>query len=151
MSDSEQCSNWLQLDLISLLVNFSCEVEHIMIRYDFLWTRWLIISNHLNLTYLHFLSTFHVNSGKWWPDMTSYGLDEWFWAMFKPTQTCPNFTFGQLFMWIGANNDQILLSMVQTSDSEQCAKLTPTLPIYTFGQLFMSIQANNDRIWLPMA
>ena len=42
-----------------------------------------------------------------WPDMTSYGLDEWFWAMFEPTWTWPNFTIGQLFMWIGANNDQI--------------------------------------------
>ena len=35
--------------------------------------------------------------------MTSYGLDEWFWAMLKPTQTWPNFDFGQPFMWIGAN------------------------------------------------
>ena len=34
--------------------------------------------------------------------MTSYGLDEWLWAMFEPTWTLPNFTFGQLFMWIGA-------------------------------------------------
>ena len=25
--------------------------------------------------------------------------------------TLPNFTFGQLFMWIGANNDQIGLPM----------------------------------------
>ena len=38
--------------------------------------------------------------------MTSYGPDEWFWAMFEPTWTWPNFTFGQLFMWIGANNDK---------------------------------------------
>ena len=43
--------------------------------------------------------------------MTSYGLDEWFWAMFEPTWTWPNFTFGPLFMWIGANNDQIGLPM----------------------------------------
>ena len=40
-----------------------------------------------------------------------HGLDEWFWAMFEPTWTWPNFTFGQLFMWIGANNDQIWLPM----------------------------------------
>ena len=43
--------------------------------------------------------------------MISYGLDEWFWAMFEPTWTWPNFTFGQVFMWIGANNDQIWLPM----------------------------------------
>ena len=36
--------------------------------------------------------------------MTSYGLDEWFWAMFEPTWTWLNFTFGQLFMWIGVDN-----------------------------------------------
>ena len=35
--------------------------------------------------------------------------------------TWPNFTFGQLFMWIGANNDQIWLPMGYTSDSEQCS------------------------------
>ena len=27
--------------------------------------------------------------------MTSYGLDEWFWAMFEPTWIWPNLTFGQ--------------------------------------------------------
>ena len=37
--------------------------------------------------------------------MTSYGPDEWFWVMLKPTSTWYNFTFGQLLMWIGANND----------------------------------------------
>ena len=67
MSDSEQCSNRLELDLISLLINFSCELGQIMIRYDFLWVRWVILSN--------------VRT-------------DWTW---------PNFTFGQLFMWIGAN------------------------------------------------
>ena len=37
--------------------------------------------------------------------MTSYGLDEWYWAMFKPTWTLPIFTFGQHFMLIEANSD----------------------------------------------
>ena len=48
MSDSEQCSNRLELDLISLLVNFSCELGQIMTRYDFLWARWVILSNVWN-------------------------------------------------------------------------------------------------------
>ena len=39
MSDSEQCSNRLELDLISLLVNFSSELGQIMTRYDFVWAR----------------------------------------------------------------------------------------------------------------
>ena len=43
--------------------------------------------------------------------MTFYELDEWFWAMFEPTWTWPNFTSGQLCMWTGANNDQIWLPM----------------------------------------
>ena len=41
MSDSEQCLNRLELYLISLLVNFSCELGQIMARYDFLWARWV--------------------------------------------------------------------------------------------------------------
>ena len=44
-SDSEKCSNPLQLDLISLLVNFSCELGQIMIRYEFVWARRVILSN----------------------------------------------------------------------------------------------------------
>ena len=42
--------------------------------------------------------------------MTSYGLEKWFWAMFKPSPTWSNFAFGQLFVWIGVNNDQTWLS-----------------------------------------
>ena len=36
MSDFEQCSNQLKLDLIALFVNFSCELGQIITRYDFL-------------------------------------------------------------------------------------------------------------------
>ena len=81
--------------------------------------------------------------------MTSYGVDEWFWAMFEPTWTWPNFTFGQLFMRIGANNDQTWLSMVYASDSEQCSS---QLELYLISLLVNSmwIGANNDQIWLPM-
>ena len=45
MSDSEQCSNQLQLDLILLLVNFLCELGQIMTRYDLLGARRVILSN----------------------------------------------------------------------------------------------------------
>ena len=47
-SDSEQCSNQLQIALISLLVNISCELGKIMTRYEFLWTRRVILSNVRN-------------------------------------------------------------------------------------------------------
>ena len=77
MSDSEQCFETdLKLYLISLSVNFSCELGQIMNRYDFLCPRWVILSNVRNR------------------------LETW-----------PNFTFDQLFIWIGANNYQIGLPM----------------------------------------
>ena len=42
-SDFEQYLN--RLDLISLLVNFSHELAHIMTTYDFLWAKEVILSN----------------------------------------------------------------------------------------------------------
>ena len=82
MSDSEQCSNRLQLDLISILVNFSWELGQIMTRYDFLCARWVIVRNV-------------------WTDLPG--------------------NFGQLCMWIAANNDHTWLPMAYMSDSVQCS------------------------------
>ena len=127
MSDSEQCSNQLELDLISLLVNFSCELGPIMTLYDFLWARswdewfWAMFEQTWTWHNFTFGQLFMWIGAKKWPTMTSYGLDEWFWPMLQLTWTWPNFTFGQLFMWIGANNDQTSLSMGYMSDSEQCS------------------------------
>ena len=45
MSDFEQCSNQVQLDLITLLVNFSYQVGTMTSRYDFLEARRVILSN----------------------------------------------------------------------------------------------------------
>ena len=81
--------------------------------------------------------------------MTSYGLDEWFWAMFELTWTWPNFTFGQLFMWIGTKLTRydflwarwVILSNVRTDLNFTTG---------SFGQLLMWIGANNYQIWLPM-
>ena len=115
MSDSEQFSNRFELDLISLLVNFSCELGQIMTIY-----------------------------------MTSHGLDEWFQAMFEPTWTWPNFMFGQLFMWIGANNGQIWLPMGYMSDSEQCSN---RLELYLISLLVNfscelgQIMTRDDLLW----
>ena len=49
MSDFEQCSTWLQLDLITFLVVILYQFGQIMTRYDFIERRW---------------STFHVNLGQ---------------------------------------------------------------------------------------
>ena len=83
--------------------------------------------------------------------MIFYGLDEWFWSMFEPTWTWPNFTFGQLFMWSAADNGQPDMTCYGL-DEWFWAMFEPTwtLPNFTFGQLFMWIGANNDQIWLPM-
>ena len=70
--------------------------------------------------------------------------------MFKPTWTWPNFTFGQLFMWIGANNDQIWLPMGFDEWFWAMFEPTWTWPNFMFGQLFMWIGANNGQIWLPI-
>ena len=119
------------------LVNFSCELGQIMTRYDFLWARSFEKSPNVVLTKIQnfieiqssrfrwysfvfartqsrlvsLLVNFSCELGQIMTRYDSYGLDEWFWAMFEPTWTWPNFTFGQLFMWIGANNDQIWLPM----------------------------------------
>ena len=36
--DFDQCSNKLQLDLIFILVNFSCQLRHIMTRYMYMYS-----------------------------------------------------------------------------------------------------------------
>ena len=81
--------------------------------------------------------------------MTSHELDEWFRVMFEPTWTWPNFMFGQLFMWIGANNGQ-MTSYRLYEWLRAMFEPTWTLPNFNFGQLFMWIGENNDQIWLPM-
>ena len=117
MSDSEQFSNRFELDLISLLVNFSCELGQIMTIHltSHGLDEWFRAMFEPTWTWPNFMfgQLFHVDRGKLWPDMTSYRLYEWLRAMFGPTWTLPNFTFGQLFMWIGANNDQIWLPMAR--------------------------------------
>ena len=45
MSNSEQSSNRLQLDQISLFVNFSCELGQIITIYDVIDARCMILSN----------------------------------------------------------------------------------------------------------
>ena len=66
MSDFEQCLNQLQLDLITLLVNFSYQVGTMMSRYDFLdaslEARQVILRNVRTDYNLNF-----------------YGVGQWFW------------------------------------------------------------------------
>ena len=145
MSDSEQCSNRLELDLISLLVNFLCELGQIMTRYDFLWARWMILSNvrtDLNIDLISLLVNFSCELGQLmirydflWAIRMILSPDSEQWS--NRFEHWPNFTFGQFFMWIGANNDQIWLSMGYTNDSEPgfwaMVEPTPTWSIFTFG------------------
>ena len=70
--------------------------------------------------------------------------------MFEPTWTWPNFTFGQLIMWIGANNYHYMTSYGLDEWFRAMFEPTWTWPNFTFGQLFMWIGANNGQIWLSM-
>ena len=115
------------------MVNFSCKLGQIMIRYDFLWHR----KSYLIIICPNLHEKFN-------------GLDEWFWAMFELTPTWHNFTFGQLFMWFGANNDQIWLPMDQTSDSEQCSnrlQLHLILLLVNFSCELGQIMIRYDFLW----
>ena len=79
MSDSEQCSSRLELDLILLLVNFLCELGQIMTRYDFLWVRCRDseqCSNRLELDLISLLVNFSCELGQ---IMTRY---DFLWARF---------------------------------------------------------------------
>ena len=74
----------------------------------------------------------------------SYGLDEWFRAMFEPTWTWPNFTFGQLFMF-----GLVCWSLTSLCHSNgtyrgpcQPEKLIPLLPWPGFDPSF---SGHNDR------
>ena len=93
-------------------------------------------SNRLKFDLIKLLVNFSCGLG---PIMTrydflsSYGLDEWFWAMFEPNWICPNFTFGNFFMWIGANNDHIWLPYGLDEWFRAMFELTCTLPNFTFG------------------
>ena len=68
--------------------------------------------------------------------------------MFEPTWTWPNVTFGKLFMWIGANNDQIDMTSYGLDELIWLMfKPTQTWPNFTFGQPFMWIGANRWIFW----
>ena len=113
-SDFEKCSNRLQLDLSSLLVNSLDVLGQILAIYDFLEAIRVIL------------------------------------AMFEPTLTLPNFYFGQLFIWIEANNDQISLHRCEISDLEQCSNRLQLDLINYLLLLLVNVwfSASNDQIWL---
>ena len=121
-SDFEQYFIRLQLDPISLLVNFSHELAQIMTTYDFLSAKQVILSNvrtDFNLTQILFWSTFEKIST--YNDHIWLGLNKRFWTMFEPISAWYMyiFTFGHLFTWIGTYNDflsakQAILSNVRT-------------------------------------
>ena len=89
-SDSEQCSNPLQLDVNSPLVNVSCELGQIMTRYDFLCTYdvlekwfWAIFKPSPawhNFAFGQLLMWIGVNNDQ----ITPCKLDEWFWFQLDP-------------------------------------------------------------------
>ena len=92
--------------------------------------------------------------------MARYDILEPRWVILSNIWTAFNFTyFGQLFMWIRANNDQIWPARGKMSDFKQylnwlCLNFWSALHMnwgkwwLTFGQLCIWIGANGDQIWL---
>ena len=96
--DFEQYINRLQLDPISLLVNLSHELTHIMTTYDFLSAKQAILRMFEQTWHNSLLA--HI--------MTTYDfLNKRCWALFEPISTWPTFAFGQLVIWIDTNNDHV--------------------------------------------
>ena len=62
-----------------------------------------------------------VNKSKYGYKLYFGAKSGWIKSKLEHIITWPNFTFGQIFNWIGANNDQIWLPMGYMSDSEQCS------------------------------
>ena len=62
----DQVSDSEQLDIILPLVNFACELGSVVTRYDFLWTKQVILSNFQDSFHNVFIfSNLHVNWGKY--------------------------------------------------------------------------------------
>ena len=95
MSDFKQCLNQLQHNLISLLVNFSCELGFIITRYNFLKVWIMILSNiqlQLNVTCdQRFIWIWYNNDQIWLPR----GLRSDFQHCLNRLPTLPNITLGQ--------------------------------------------------------
>ena len=102
---------------------FVCDLGQIMTRFDFLWSRRVILSNvrtDSNLTLFHFWSTFMwivANNDQIW---LPRGLNCDFEKCSNRLPTSPDFTFGQLVRWIGTNNGQICHCRCYKSDFEKC-------------------------------
>ena len=112
MSDVEQCSNQIQLDLISILVNLSYELGQIMTRYDLLgldtwfWAMFKSTPTWPNLTFGQLYMCIGANNDKmiylkaWWVNFSNVRINSNL-TKFHFWPTC--------YVNLG-NNDQIWLS-----------------------------------------
>ena len=70
--------------------------------------------------------------------MTSYGLDEWFWAMFEPTPTLPNLDFDELSMfWALLKHDCYYMSGLNNKVVGDWLNLVKLIIIILHGMYFM--------------
>ena len=111
-SDSEQCSNQLQLDLI-LLVKFACELGQIMTRYDLLGARRVI----LIFVKFSFLIKFYIALGR----KMVFAIQKanlvdiqnsrfrWYSFVLEGTQNRLVLSWSIFLVLVGANNEQIWL------------------------------------------
>ena len=93
-----------QLYPISLLVTFSHALAYIMTTYDFLLAKQVILSNvwtDFNLTPISLLVNFWHELAHIMITYDFLGDKQVILTMFEPTPTWPDFTIGQLLIWIG--------------------------------------------------
>ena len=121
-SDSEQCSNRLQLDLITILVKFACELGPKMTRYDFIEARRAILSSVQIDSQLYLISLLVNFSFELGLLLGGYGFPEVKRVISINVRADSNLTWLPFcFVWIGVINDQIWLPRGKTSDFEQCS------------------------------
>ena len=165
MSDSEL------LDIILPLVNFACELGSVVTRFDFLWTKQVMLSNLQDSFHNLFIFSTMIKY-----DWLSLSLTSD--SMFELTPTWPNLTFGQLepdFYFSSHSGPEYFFSITSKVGSNfivtnrlqnYCIEvvclsvcLCPSAMSlkwhanfkYIGIQLDMSqLGANNDHIWLPM-
>ena len=145
------------LDLILILVNLSCALGQIMTRYDFP-EAWRVILRNVR-TDSNLISILVNVLDELGQIMARYDFIHATRVNFINAPTWPNFDFGQLFIWIKANNYQLWLPRAEMSDFEQCStwlQLYLFLLLvnfwYAFGKIMTRYVFQDARfvIWLAI-
>ena len=150
MSDSEQCSNRLELCLISVLVNFSCKLGQIMTRYDFLCAIRVILSNVRTDLNFNFFGNFSCELGQ---IMTRYDFIWARWVILINVSNRLELCLISVLVNFSCKLGQIITRydfLCAMRDSEQCSNRLELDLISRLVNFSCELGANNDQIWLHM-